>query len=289
MTDLRRQVIDSISRSADALTRLIYNLLAMGRAEEGRLLLHRTAVSLPTLFDEMLVELAVYHPGIVKRLQRHLPDVQVDVDPDYIKLVISNIVDNAVKYSPPKSSITVTGDSQRSSRWPCISTIPAWAFPPQELHRIFDLYETTGTAPHSLRRGVGLGLYMARLLIEAHGGAIWAESQEDEGAARFPSLSPDQVDQQHRQHHQCHHDVKAVLLQREGDDREDDAGDGGEDQQQQAELDDCPAIEREHATTMPLSVCNCGGSPWKCRSAVDLRQNGLDTGCPRRGRRQRHW
>lgn len=179
--DLQHQVVESITRSADALTRLILNLLAMGRTEEGRLQLRRTAISVSSLFDALLAELSVYHPGIEHRIERHLPDTLVFVDPDYIKLVIANIIDNAVKYSPPRSSLTVTGEADDRYVTVHIHNIgPGIA--PEELPRIFEMYETTGTAPYSLRRGVGLGLYMARLLIEAHGGKMWAESQPGEGA-----------------------------------------------------------------------------------------------------------
>lgn len=179
--ELRQQVVESITRSADALTRLIFNLLAMGRTEEGRLQLHRTPVSMASLFDDLLAELADYHSGIKKRVLCQLPAVQVDVDAEYLKLVIANILDNAVKYSPPRSPIAVTGELQNHLLVVHIHNQGAGILP-DELPKIFEMYETTGEAPYSLRRGVGLGLYMARLLIEAHGGTIWAESQPGDGA-----------------------------------------------------------------------------------------------------------
>ena len=179
--DIQRQVIDSIARSADALLRLVSNLLAMGRTEEGRLQLRRTPTNIAALFDDQLSELAVYHAGIDKRVQRTLPNAVVDIDPEYIGLVIANIVDNAVKYSPPRSPITVSG--KVTDHWLTVHIHNSGAgIPPDTLPAIFEMYETTGNAPYSLRRGVGLGLYMARLLIDAHGGTIWAESRPGEGA-----------------------------------------------------------------------------------------------------------
>jgi len=179
--DIRLQVVESITRSTDALERLISNLLAMGRSEEGRLQLHRVAISISSFFDNLLAELSIYHPEIEKRVQRQLPDALVDADPEYLQLVIANIVDNAVKYSPPSSPITVTGEIKERMLAVHLHNLGP-GIPPEELPRIFEMYETTGTAPYSLRRGVGLGLYMARLLIEAQDGTIWAESRPNEGA-----------------------------------------------------------------------------------------------------------
>jgi len=178
--DIRAQIVESINRSADALSRLVLNLLAMGRLEEGRLQLNRLVVSLPVLFDELVAELEVYHPGVEQRIARELPQVSVDVDPEYLKLAFSNILDNALKYAPPRSLITVDGSRKDASVLVRIHN-EGPGIPPAILPRIFEKYETTGEAPHSTRRGIGLGLYMTRLLIEAHAGSIRAESRTGNG------------------------------------------------------------------------------------------------------------
>jgi signal transduction histidine kinase len=178
--ETRRDIVDSISRSADALSRLVLNLLTMGRLEEGRLHLMRRVVWLAELVDELVTEMELYHPGLEKRIERTLPAAQVSVDPDYLKLAISNIIDNAIKFSPRRSPIIIMGEREGrivvvhiQDRGPGI--------PPDILPHIFEKYETTGAAASSAKRGVGLGLYMTRLLIEVHGGRIWAESVPGQG------------------------------------------------------------------------------------------------------------
>jgi|GEM_PF-2479318 len=179
-TGIREQIVESINRSADALSRLVLNLLAMGRLEEGRLQLNRLTVSLPVLFDELVTELEVYHPGVEQRVARKLPEARVDADPEYLKLAFSNILDNALKYAPSRSPITVTGTPRDATVLICVHDEGA-GIPPEILPRIFEKYETTGEAPHSARRGIGLGLYMTRLLIQAHAGSIRAESEPGKG------------------------------------------------------------------------------------------------------------
>jgi signal transduction histidine kinase len=178
--DIQRAVAESISRSADALSRLVLTLLTMGRLEEGRLLLNRRTILTTQLMDDLVAELEVYHHGIAQRIVRDLPEVPVDIDPEYTKLAFANIIDNAMKYAPPNTAITVTGEREDAmvlihvhNRGPAI--------PPEVLPHIFEKYETTGAAPYSSRRGVGLGLYMTRLLVEAHGGWVRASSAPGEG------------------------------------------------------------------------------------------------------------
>ncbi|HEY3378874.1 MAG TPA: ATP-binding protein [Armatimonadota bacterium] len=177
---LQTQVVDSINRSAEALTRVVMNLLNMGRIEAGELRLRRERITLDTLVNDLVAELEIYHPGIEKRVQRNLPDVQVFVDPEYIKLALSNVLDNAIKYSPPGSPIAIAGESENARVTVHVRDMGS-GIPSAQLPHIFDKFETSGEAPQSTRRGIGLGLYMMRLLVEAHGGTVWAESTPGQG------------------------------------------------------------------------------------------------------------
>jgi len=180
-SETRRQVVESISRTADAMSRVVLNLLDLGRIEAGKLRLQRRVVSLPELVEELLAEVQTYHPGMDRRVCGELARVRVNVDPDLVKLVISNLLDNAIKYSPLGSSVYVTGEVEQDNVVMRVRDSGP-GIVPELLPRIFDQWVTTGDAPQGARHGTGLGLYMARLLVEAHGGTIWAESTPGQGA-----------------------------------------------------------------------------------------------------------
>jgi signal transduction histidine kinase len=179
--ETRQQVVDSINRTADAMSHVVLSLLDLGRIEAGKLQLQRRVVSLPELAEELLAEVGSYHAGIERRVRGELPRVRVSADPDLIKLVISNLLDNAIKYSPPGSPVYVSGEEQQDNVVIRVRNLGA-GIASELLPRIFDQWVTTGDGPRGARHGTGLGLYMARLLVEAHGGTIWAESTAGQGA-----------------------------------------------------------------------------------------------------------
>jgi two-component system sensor histidine kinase KdpD len=106
---------------------------------------------------------------------------------DYIEIdeVLSNLIENATKYTPPQTEISVSvklvGEEVRvevADRGP--------GMPTEELHKVFDpFYRIKG----SRTSGTGLGLAVARGLVEAHGGRIWAENRPD-GGAKFVFTLP---------------------------------------------------------------------------------------------------
>jgi signal transduction histidine kinase len=178
--ETRQKALDSMAESAAALGRLVMNLLNMGRVEEGRLHLEREPTALPAQLNGLIGEVGAYRHDLPGRLHLALPDVSVDADPDYLRQALSNVLDNALKHSPPDSPITITGEVQGSAVVLRFHNQGA-GIPPEHLGHIFEKYETYGGGRRA-GRGVGLGLYMTRLLIEAHGGRVAAESKPGEGA-----------------------------------------------------------------------------------------------------------
>jgi signal transduction histidine kinase len=175
----REQALDSMAESAAALGRLVMNLLNMGRVEEGKLHLQRERVGVAQLVSEVTEELSTYYTGLRARVQARLPAAEVDVDTDYLRLVLSNVLGNAVKYAPADSPITITGEVQGPTA--VVHIRDEGPGIPEELRsRVFEKYETAGKDA-SGQRGTGLGLYMARLLVEAHGGRVWADSEPGQG------------------------------------------------------------------------------------------------------------
>lgn len=179
-TETHSQIVESVNRSADTLSRVVLNLLNINRIEAGELRLQRKQVSLQVLFEELLTELESYHPNMRARMQVEMPETLVNVDPEFLKLAIANLLDNAIKYSPPGSKIAVIGEESDVTITVHIQD-HGTGVSPEILPHIFDKYVTSGGAPHGTHRGIGLGLYMARLLIQAHGGTIWAHSVPGEG------------------------------------------------------------------------------------------------------------
>ncbi|MBN1439321.1 MAG: GAF domain-containing protein [Anaerolineales bacterium] len=177
-----RSLLTISLRSARRLSRMIDSLLDLRRLEEGRAVIKRTKVSLAALAAEAVEEAqpVAEGKGIILQMGIPLSLPSVEADSDMIRRVISNLLDNAVKYTPGGGSIRLTAEPDGSNVWFSVSdTGPG--IPAEERHRIFDKYsriERIG-AP----KGLGLGLAFCRLAVKAHGGRIWIDSPAEGGAA----------------------------------------------------------------------------------------------------------
>jgi PAS domain S-box-containing protein len=169
-------------RSARRLSRMIDSLLDLRRLEEGRAVIRRAKVSLAALAAEAVEEAqpVAEGKGILLQLNLPLSLPTVEADADMIRRVVSNLLDNAVKYTPGGGSIRLmAGVEENSVVFTVADSGPG--IPKEERHRIFDKYsriERVG-AP----KGLGLGLAFCRLAVKAHGGRIWVDSPAEGGAA----------------------------------------------------------------------------------------------------------
>ena len=176
----RTHVIEIIKRAADRMERLIKDLQEMGRLDAGRTLrIDARSVELATLLREACEALHVQAGAKHLEVSCDLPapPIAVCADADRICQVLGNLIGNAIKFTPRGGRITLA--ARREGREVRVSvTDQGPGIPAADLERVFEPY---WQAKSTARLGAGIGLKIAKGLVEAHGGRIWVESKVGEG------------------------------------------------------------------------------------------------------------
>lgn len=167
------------------LSRLINDLLDLGRLEAGVTLLEKQNLQLNSLISRAVraVESRMQNSRI--SAQVNVGDLQIQGDSERLLQALLNVLDNAIKHSTPNSQIVITGYKQAKQ---AVVTIrdQGQGIKESDLAHIFEQFYTADRSRKG--RGVGLGLAIAKRIIEAHGGSITATSQFGEGASFTISL-----------------------------------------------------------------------------------------------------
>jgi len=162
-----------IEEEADRLSKMIDDLLDASRLQAGGLSLNRADVSLSTLSNriaELFGTQSKKHT-ITADFPENFPVILADET--RIRQVIANLVSNAIKYAP-KGEIKISGQSRPEQVIICVSD-EGPGIEANDLPHIFDrFYRSTTAVKHT--KGAGLGLYLARAIVEAHGGRMWADA-----------------------------------------------------------------------------------------------------------------
>jgi signal transduction histidine kinase len=187
----KREMLEQVHHDADRVTRLVTELLDISRLETGRLVLRRQMIDLAALAATVVDKVAMAYPGL---------DCTVDVggvpevyaDPDKVEQVLTNLVENAAKYGDPAGMRIeggVEGDVVRISVLDRGEGIPA-----SDLPKVFTKFFRRD---HGRPTGTGLGLWISRGLVEAHGGELTATSAEGDGATFSFTLPADAFEKAH--------------------------------------------------------------------------------------------
>jgi signal transduction histidine kinase len=188
----RTRFLEIIGAEAKRLAALLDDFLEVQRLEEGPLYLERTEVDVSSL---VRTQVALFSAESQKhRLDLRLPEepLQVAGDASRLAQVFANLLSNAIKYSPGGGTVEVAGEQNGGVVRVSVSD-PGLGIPPEMRDRIFTKF-FRGTAAESGIAGSGLGLALARSVVESHGGSIGFESTVGEGttfSVELPKQPPE--------------------------------------------------------------------------------------------------
>ncbi len=182
-----RESLAVIEEESDRLNELIDNLLDASRIQAGALPLNMGEVALKDLSRRTVGKFHSQAKG-----HRFVVDFPSDFpvvvgDEARLEQVLSNLLTNAIKYSPEGGTIRVNGRVTPDAVLLTV-TDEGIGIAPAEQTRVFDAFYRVDDAPTRRTQGTGLGLYLAKAVVEAHGGHIWVESEPGQGAAFSFSL-----------------------------------------------------------------------------------------------------
>jgi signal transduction histidine kinase len=163
-------------RQTRQLRRLVDDLLDLGRILAGKFTLRREPVSLDRLLRQSIATLGATGQLVGHVLRADLEPISCDLDPARIEQVFINLLNNAIKYTPEGGSIQVSL-ARRGDAAELRVADTGIGIPPDQIERVFELFVQAEPADGRAASGLGVGLSMARLLVEAHGGTIRARSE----------------------------------------------------------------------------------------------------------------
>jgi hypothetical protein len=172
-------MLETINEDADRVTRLLTELLDVSRIDAGRVQLHRSAVDVAAL-AERVADGARHRGDIGDRTidtSGVAPTPDANADPDKLAQVLSNLVENAIMYAG-ESDIYVS--TSHDDEMVTVTVADKGPGIPHDQHR--RVFEKFGRARGQRGSGSGLGLYITRGLMRAHGGSVDLESEEGAGA-----------------------------------------------------------------------------------------------------------
>lgn len=185
------QSLNTIEGQVFRLSRLVDQLLDTTRLQSRPLDLDRTTVNLTALATYLVDEASQRAPSHRFELAA-AADIEAEVDALRIEQVLTNLLENAVKFSPPESLIEVAVSQPDDVTVQLSVRDHGYGVPPEHRERVFERFFQAHAQSH--RSGLGLGLYISREIVERHGGAIAAEYPEDGGMRFVVTLPREAID-----------------------------------------------------------------------------------------------
>jgi len=186
--EIAPRFLDVTQTETERMIRLVNDLLQLSRMDAREYELNTEIVDFNKFFNRIIDRFDMSKPEHIHFL-RLMPDTDmfVEIDTDKMTQVIDNIISNAMKYSPNGGNIRF-GVILKDDKLKVMISDDGMGIPKDNLERIFDRFYRVDRARSRAMGGTGLGLAISKEMIEAHGGEIWAESEEGKGTTIFFTL-----------------------------------------------------------------------------------------------------
>lgn len=187
MSPAHQELLRIIDEETDRLNLMLTEAIQMSRIEAGQLQLHRSAQSMSKIVNAQLEKLgeSLDDRKITVDVPEKLP--RVSVDPEFIGIVIWQLLSNALRYTPPGSPITIRAVAEETELIVSVEDVGP-GISEKEQRKIFEKFYR-GKDQREIIPGTGMGLTIAREIVRAHHGRIWVESEPGKGA-RFSFSVP---------------------------------------------------------------------------------------------------
>ena len=195
----QKEYLDIAMRNTMQLNKMIGDLLDATRSESGKLTFSFEVAPITSVAEDIVKVFT--NPAARKgiqlknRIPDELPDVYMDVS--RVRQVLINLVDNALKFTPEGGSVTLEAKIHEKTGKHILFTVSdtGIGISVEDMERLFARLYQVKNDTEDARKGLGLGLYISKAIIEAHNGSIWIESKKDKGS-RFLFTLPIEDEEQ---------------------------------------------------------------------------------------------
>ncbi|GCE16185.1 GAF domain-containing sensor histidine kinase [Tengunoibacter tsumagoiensis] len=189
LEDWQHEALDGIEQSSSRMAELIADLLDITRLQAGQLKFRPEAFDVVALVERVVKRMQMTTTTHQLQLQKNAESMVIDADPRRVEQILTNMIANAIKYSPGQKSVSIRVTKDESD-YDALIAVQDYGIgiPENQWSRVFSRFERGDNARAYGIGGTGLGLYLCQELVERQGGRIWFTSTEGKGSTFYISL-----------------------------------------------------------------------------------------------------